>query len=394
MKARWAIGSAAGLLVAAGICGAAHGQGAGPQYGLHVREDGVLTKDGMPFRGIGVDYFDAFFRHLTDPQNTTYDAGFAALAEAGIPFVRMIGCGFWPVEHKLYTEDKDEFFRRFDDVVRAAEQQGIGLIPSLFWYTATVPDLVGEPSSEWGNLESKTHEYMRNYVRDVVTRYKGSPAIWGWEFANEFNLGANLPNAAEHRPAVWPTLGTAESRSEKDEWTYEIIRTAFAAFANEVRQYDPYRAISTGDGFPRESAWHNWKLNTWTEDTPDQFAQMLVGDNPDPVDIISVHAYEDAAQAIRDARFVAAAVGKPLFVGEFGAPGPRAESEAGFMALLAAIEEAQVPLAAAWVFDHGDDDTFTITATNERSYQLQAIAETNGRIRAQLEKEAAEGRHL
>ncbi len=242
-------------------------------HGLAVSPTGVLLKDGRPFRGIGVNYFNALGRHLADANNTTYDAGFAALSEANIPFARLAGCGFWPRDQKLYLDNPEEFFRRFDDVVRSAEKHGIGLIPSLFWTTATAPDLMGEPVNQWGNPQSKTHEYMRKYVRDVVTRYRNSPAIWGWEFGNEYNLGANLPNAAQHRPQVAPSLGTATTRSAKDELTHEDIRTAFAAFAAEVRKYDPHRVISTGNSLPRNSAWHNWKERKWTPDTPEQFAR-------------------------------------------------------------------------------------------------------------------------
>jgi hypothetical protein len=333
-----------------------------------------------------VNYFDAFYRHLLDPRDTSYEAGFAALAQARIPFVRLMGCGYWPVEQKLYQQNREAFLRRFDDVVRAAERHGIGLIPSLFWHVATVPDLVGEPVSLWGDPGSKTHAYLRAYVQDVVTRYRESPAIWGWEFANEFNLGADLPNASEWRPPIVPSLGTPRSRSEKDEWSYETIRTAFTAFAREVRRYDPNRIISTGDSLPRPWAWHNWKEKSWTRDTPEQFATMLTGDNPDPVNVISVHAYgdsdyDDLSKAIRDAAAVAERVRKPLFVGEFGAPGPAAKSEKEFRALLAAIEAARVPLAALWVYDHKDQDgTWNVTATNERAYQLRAISEANARL--------------
>ncbi len=389
-RAKCVLGALAVWVMAGASPGQPAAEGGPARPGLHARADGTLTRSGRLYRGIGVNYFDAFYRHLKDPADTTYDAGFAALAAAQIPFARLMGCGFWPVDQKLYTEDKDEFLRRFDDVVRSAEKHGIGLIPSLFWHTATVPDLVGEPVGEWGNLQSKTHAYMREYVRDIVARYVDSPAIWGWEFANEFNLGANLPNAAEHRPPVWPDLGTAASRSERDEWTYETIRTAFAAFADEVRKYDAYRVISTGDSLPRESGWHNWAKGTWTADSPDQFALLLGADNPDPVDIISIHAYAGDAQRLRDARFAAAALCKPLFVGEFGAPGPRSDSEAAFSELLATIEQAQVPLAAAWVYDFGNQDDFCITGGNERAYQLEAISAANERIRGQLATEEAE----
>jgi len=54
--------------------------------------------------------------------------------------------------------------------VKAAEESGVGIIPSLFWLPAAVPDLVGEPLDQWANPESKTRAYMRDYVRDIVAR--------------------------------------------------------------------------------------------------------------------------------------------------------------------------------------------------------------------------------
>ncbi|MEI6500860.1 MAG: cellulase family glycosylhydrolase [Armatimonadota bacterium] len=349
-------------------------------YGLHVDGEGRLTKGGKPYRGIGVNYYDVFLRKLGNEADTEYEQGFATLAAAKIPFVRFIACGFWPKDARLYLDDRAAFFRRFDAIVRAAEKNGVGLIPSLFWNQPTTCDLVGETCDQWGNPQSKTHEYMRNYVRDVVTRYKGSSAIWGWEFANEYNLGANLPNAKEWRPPVWVDLGTAKSRSEKDEWTYEVIRTAFTEFAREVRKYDTYRIISTGDGMVRPGAWHNWKEKSWTVDTPEQQIEMTIADNPDPVDVVSVHMYEKDIERLPLALQASHKLRKPLFVGEFGVPGKRAESEKAFREQLAAIEAQKVPLAAMWTFGGNQKDTYTVGAEGERAYQLQAITEANARI--------------
>ncbi len=379
--------------------GAGLAQGASPEgspaaqpaaLGLTVRSDGMLIREGRPYRGIGVNYFDAFARHLADPHNTSYDAGFAALAKAQISFARIEGCGFWPKEQRLYQEDPREFFRRFDDVVRCAEKHKIGLIPSLFWADFTVPDLVGESLDQWGNPASKTRAYMRTYVRDVVTRYRTSPAIWGWELGNEYNLAADLPNAAQHRPPVVPQLGTANSRTAKDELTYAVVRAAFVAFAEEVRKYDDSRVISTGNSRPRESAWHNWKEKSWKTDTPEQQARMLRDDNPDPVDLVSVHLYDVPTGYVDAMAGIARRLHKPLFVGEFGAGsahGAASECER-FQTLLAAIEHAKVPLAALWVYDYQwQDRTFNITWSNARSYQLKAIAEANARIRKALAEE-------
>ena len=164
--------------------------------GLSVGKDGTLQRSGKPFRGIGVNYFDAFYRTLGDPKNTTYRDGFKILKDRGIPFVRFMACGYWPKENDLYLKDKDAYFKLMDGVVKSAEENGIGLIPSLFFCHSTVPDLVGEPMLEWGNPKSKTIAFLRQYTREMVTRYRSSPAIWGCsstDFGGDFHgLAGNV----------------------------------------------------------------------------------------------------------------------------------------------------------------------------------------------------------
>jgi len=146
--------------------------------GPTVNKDGILVKNGMLYRGIGVNYFDAFSRTLHNPNDTSYQEGFNELSQLKIPFVRMTGGGFWPKDWKLYFDDKTKYFDLMDNVVKSAEENEVGLIISLFWHSPTVPDLVGEPRDQWGNPQSKTMEFMRNYVHEVVVRYKDSPAIY------------------------------------------------------------------------------------------------------------------------------------------------------------------------------------------------------------------------
>jgi hypothetical protein len=55
-----------------------------------------------------------------------------------------------------------------------------------------LPDAVGEHHDQWENPKSKTIGTMRQYVGDIVGRYKDSPAIWAWEFGNEPNLSVDL----------------------------------------------------------------------------------------------------------------------------------------------------------------------------------------------------------
>ncbi len=386
----------AGLLaVQCAVCAGDSAEPSKHSLGLRVNAKGELTKDGKPYRGIGVNYFDAFYRTLANPEDTSYRKGFKALSEHGIPFARICGGGYWAADYKLYRENRRLYFRLMDGVVDAAEEYGIGLIPSFFWFVAGVPDLMGEPVSAWGDPGSRTTQFMRRYVREVVTRYRNSPAIWAWEFGNEFSLYADLPNASEHRPHTAPNLGTPATRTEKDDLTYGMIRTAFVEFAKEVRKHHDGRAVVTGNSFPRPTAWHNMTFKNWQQDSLEQFEEMLLADNPDPVDTLCVHMYNDMperfgrlisySELVRLTMDISRRAGKPLFIGEFGAQkedNPDV-TRTRFVQMLAAIETHKVPLAAVWVYDYNPQDkVWNITAENDRSWQLAAISDANKRMGA------------
>jgi len=367
---------------------------------LRIGPEGVVLKNGQPYRGIGINYFSAFNRTLDNPEDTSYREGFDELAQRGIPFIRFAACGFWPKNWTCYIEDKEAYFTLMDGLVKAAEEKGLGLIPSLFWYDACVPDLVGEPRGQWGNSDSKTIAFMRQYTREVVTRYLNSPAIWAWEFGNEYNLGADLPNAAEHRPWIHPNLGTPKERSEADDLTHDMIISACREFAKEIRKYDTLRPITCGHSLPRPAAHHMRTEKNWAHDSPEQFAANLLETNPDPNNLISIHVYPfekggrfgkktiSYADVLSTCLKTANGAGKALFVGEFGAPDTEKDggpdtARKNFYELLNAIESTGVPLAALWVFDLSNQDSFiNITPTNQRSYQLEEIARANRRLAA------------
>ena len=65
-------------------------------------QDGVLLKDGRPYCGIGANYFSLFQRVLAKPDDASGCSNLTALARAGIPFVRFMCTGFWPVDQQLY----------------------------------------------------------------------------------------------------------------------------------------------------------------------------------------------------------------------------------------------------------------------------------------------------
>jgi hypothetical protein len=363
------------------------------QQGLLV-QDGVLTKDGASYRGIGVNYFNLFDRVLKDSSDLSYETGLRRLSEAGIPFVRFMCCGFWPVDWDLYQKDKEAYFKRLDGVIAAAEKYQVGLIPSLFWHYATVPDLCGESIDQLGNPDSKTSAFISRYTEEVVLRYKNSPAIWGWEFGNEYNLAVDLPNASEHRPPVWPQLKTPAVRTGHDELTSEQMLTAFSTFAQAVRKYDTHRILLTGNAVPRASAFHNTSERRWKKDTPEQFKSVLLRDNPVYYDILTVHLYPEdkgdyPAQAetfeslVKIISTVSKNAGKPVFVGEFGVTAALdyERQKKVFAELLSAIESQKIPLAALWVYDFtGQANEWNVTFDNERFYMLTQIADVNQKI--------------
>ena len=365
--------------------------------GLYV-QNGVLMKDGRPYRGVGINYFSAFNRVLHDPADTSYRQGLASLRSAGVPFIRFSLNGFWPAEWKLYMKDRGQFFSRLDAFVRETEGLGIGLVPSFFWQFGAVPDLVGEPMDQWGNPDSKTHAFMREYVRAVVTRYLDSPAIWAWEFGNEFRLQVDLPGQDKGVPAAVPQLGTPATRSARDKMQRSAVECAQREFARLVRQIDPYRVLVTGDSSPRCSAYHLHTKGAWDRDTPAQWAAMLLRDNPDPYDSISIHIYPEADREffepraslpdlLRVCQDVAAAAGKPLFVGEFGASRELGADRAKqyVVGMLDAIVDLRIPLAALWVYDLPmQDDSYNVTPANDRSWMLDAISQTNRRVQGGL----------
>lgn len=368
--------------------------------GLSVSSSGELLLNDKPYQAIGVNYFNAFIRTLDEGQHDdrSYRTGFAYLKERDIPFVRFAANGYWPKSWALYLNDPAGFFKNMDAFVAAAEEAGIGLIPSFFWHTPTVPDLVGESVNQWGNVNSKTHELMRQFIRDVLVRYRDSPAIWGWEQGNEVNLLVDIPGDNDNLPPIVPELGTPGTRSKEDKLYTADLHVMMQEFAKEVRKYDDTRIVITGNAIQRPAARNLWKNQSWTKDTRSEFIEMLGVQNPSPIDVLSIHVYPGAAEEdyfsepagvadlIRVGMEAATALKKPLFVGEWGAQEVKygVETKDKFMELLQTIEANNVPLSAMWVFDYPPHDTeegINVSPDNgPREYMLQEIKKVNERV--------------
>ena len=384
--------------------------------GLSVRSDGSVVRNEPPydddngpvFRGIGVNYFSLFSRRIRNPGDESFRAGLQELGKHDVPFARFMASGFWPVDWQFYREDRERYFDLLDGVVGAAEEAGVGLVPSLFWYAPTVPDVVGEPVSRLGDPDSQTISFVRTYTRELVTRYRDSPAIWGWEFGNEYNLNIDFPNPENHRFGTRTDLGQPARRGPEDDLSTADVVTAFTEFAREVRRNDPHRLVTTGNSAPRPTQWHQWNERTWERDTRSQFTEVLAAHHPDPVDTVSLHNYpartNGSTTAFQQPRFgtsvsteefyratveAASEQNRPVFLGETGLSRSASDADGEstretFDRVLSAVVESGIPLAAVWVYDakvnRGLVEKWNVTFENDRAYQLRALREANDRL--------------
>ena len=363
--------------------------------GLSTARDGTLLRNGVPYRGVGVNYPDAFLRPLRHPEDQSYRDDFRALAANHIPFARITACGFWPSDYKSYLQDKENYFKVLDGVVQAAEESNVGLIANLFWASSTVPDLVGEPRDQWGNSQSKTRQFMRTYIREVVSRYVNSPAIWGWEFSNECNLSLDNPDAWRNQRSINPRLGMTRSRGPDDTVTTEIFTSALSDFARTVREIDDHRMLLTGNSVPRFSAYHMQTERRNGADNAEQFATMLLRQNPGPFNPICIHtapmspmprfakrpvSYNELIQTCARA---ARSASKSLYIEEFVTCAPKMEcsiaTRRGYVnEVLGAMQANNVSLASVWVYGRKMiHDPSSLSFDDETASVLQMIGDFN-----------------
>lgn len=362
-------------------------QDSSSHLGLEVNSQGVLTRHGVPYRGIGVNYYDAFLRVLRNPQDTSYEQGFAALGKAGIPFARINAGSFVASDVRFYVEHREEFLRRLDGVVRAAEAAHVGLFPSLFWEANAVAAAVNESPASWRDAHSSTRQLMRQYTQDVVTRYLNSPAIWGWEFSCEVSLAVD----------------TRARKGDANHFDYDMFRAAALDFAHVVRQFDPHRLLLTGNSLPRINAYHNSTFAPNGPDTEAQFGRILLRDNPGPFNPICIHASPanigryfgdrpvNFEQLLTTSMAIGRRAGKAVYLEEF-IPTPKDASAVAttnerdyFTRELAAIENSNVPIASVWLYDRklSNNQRYNLTFANDRSYMLQMIADFDRSVHAQ-----------
>ena len=366
------------------------------QQGLHVDADGTLTLAGKPFYGMGLCYYDGFLRTIRNAQYSAYAPSLKKIAASKIPFIRVPFSGFWPNELQVYQDKPDQYFREMDLFVKNCEENNIGIIADLFWTKFSVSDVVGESVNQIGNPASKTMEYARKYVRDVVSRYKDSPAIWGWEIGNEFNLAADLDKQGEPPlgyPYVLTSKGTPAQRGPADRITSQDVEVYFTEVEKAIRSIDSYRMISNGTADFRASQYHlRTERALRQDDTVEELRAIMNVFSPRTVDVISVHTTLDKDKdGMSQKRFgrtveleellaiyvkLAKQSKKVLYLGAF-----HGDTDANFVRKVDAIRTSGMQLSSLW--NYGDAPNLKTKSFSDDSFMFTRTAEANQHYRVQ-----------
>ena len=290
-----------------------------------------LYLNGKPFHGIGFDKFDLAMQIMAEYMPdvfTAFSEGFrrsaavealTQLNEMGFKVIRVWGGPMSKIQMQksYYNEEKKElYYQALDDMLTLCQEFNIKVIFSVGWGWQTFDDLAGEKA---GTLvrdpESSSRKMFNDYLEDIINRYKKYPSVVMWEIGNEMSLKSDINNAQY--------------------WKSEELASYYADTANRIRKADPLRMIGTGDN-DRGAAWRNYQFakNGISTSIPDTFNnhtewyKLMYAMEKGAPDAISIHYYRRNTEeekisnpfSVADYMKIAEAVGKPLYIGESGAP--------------------------------------------------------------------------
>ncbi len=322
--------------------------------GFLTRQGSRLILDGKEFRAVSFNKYDLFeqsaLRELVEPGKSEFGFTEQALKELhdhGFTILRTNVSPYWSGTWKqLWLDDEPQkqiekrrrYFEQFDAVLDLCDRHQIRIIASLCWFVANLGDL-GHHSLREGiaNPASPGRKIVEEYMREVVTRYKDRPTIAMWELGNEWNLGADIQLADGPIDKGGVSLATQPViRDRTNNFTSDDLAACTRQMAGMIRSIDAHHLITTGHSSPRPCAMHlllaaranKGGKDGWVNDTPEQIEQILRLLHPDPINVISIHFYNDAVSAFGKSKTdpsniaiyqkMAEKIGKPLLVGEIG----------------------------------------------------------------------------
>ncbi len=226
----------------------------------------------------------------------------------------------------------------FDQTLHAIARRGLKVIVTLGEQNGSCGDPGGVKDITWyqhgyADLVSPGYpQTYRDYVRDVVTRYRDNPEILAWQLINEASIVSPPGICADEAAAA------------------RILRSWADDVAAMIRSIDPYHLISLGTGLQGGCGYA-----VTGDPSSNDYAYVHAG--PD-IDLCEYHDYNAVAdplpEAERQEMDACAALDKPLFVGEVGIPSSDPNRPALLGAKLGAqFKYAREPLQGALVWELG-----------------------------------------
>ena len=360
-------------------------------YGITVGSDGTMYLNNTYFKAMGLNAFDFVSRGVTDEY-------FATLAQYKIPFIRVTFGGWWPHLYEMYdmSSNHAEYFELADELVKKAEEHNIGIVMDFFWNIESFVYHNGEQKADMGNSNSKSIKYAKSFVKTLINRYKNSPAIWGYEIGNEYNLGADLYSSTSN--LTFSITADGLGTQAKDYYTTNELVVFTKAISEAINEADPNRFITTGDAVARDAAYglysqtvnigfnnHGPWQNNFDWGGADNYNNMVSKLHPNPIDTLSFHIYPsqftdgtlgklgNLSDYIRVYSNVAKSTGKAMYFGEFGGSNINISTFDGEMS---DISNSTLQLSSVWLA--GEDGViFNPENKDVESYVLQKVQQYN-----------------
>ena len=358
------------------------------KLGLHAEADGTITLNGEPFYAYGTNWHGAFWRLLSNDLDLDYSKEFEALSEA-FPLFRTMAGVFYEKDQWMSVYDQEATFAAMDRLVAYCEKYHVGLIMSLMWNYWCFYDFAGEDASKClGDPNAEGTKITLDYVKEMVSRYKDSPAVFGWEVGNEGTLHADI------RP---------------DAPTSQQFKDYYALIGEKIREIDPYRLIDTGDGCPRPYSYSLRNGDGWSyTDTEDMVKDTYTYVGVAPLNCISLHPYgnPDADRIVSLVKY-AKDMNLAVMATEFGADGTDySETKSGesyekektaWNYMTDKLLESGVQIALQWDFARVAElnDTYSIElgfvkGIYQNEYQYDRIKEINQKFISEGKNKAAD----